>query len=67
MAWCWTGDKPSPEPVIIPFTGSYMSLGLSELILDGIITVYFNKIVFQNLCFYLVRLYYSVFFFTASD
>ena len=24
MAWRWTGDKPSPEPVMIQFTDAYM-------------------------------------------
>ena len=25
MAWCWTDDKPLPEPMLIQFTDAYMS------------------------------------------
>ena len=24
MAWCWTGDKPLPEPMMTQFTNAYM-------------------------------------------
>ena len=24
MAWCWTGDKPLPEPMLTQFTDMYM-------------------------------------------
>ena len=24
MAWCWTGDKPLPEPMMTQFTDAYM-------------------------------------------
>ena len=24
MAWCWTGDKPSPEPMMTQFTDAYI-------------------------------------------
>ena len=24
MAWCWTGDKPLPEPILAEFTDAYI-------------------------------------------
>ena len=24
MAWCWTGNKPLPEPMLTEFTDAYM-------------------------------------------
>ena len=26
MTWCWTGDKPLPEPMLTQFTDAYMQL-----------------------------------------
>ena len=32
MAWCWPGDKPLSEPMVVSFWRIYASLGLNELL-----------------------------------